>query len=136
MKCPFFSYFMKWYWRPLSLQSWHFKSSEDIMTKFKSQALHIIRIKCCNDGGSGNPPSLIYALWRIGILLHKQATHAKHFERECSTWRLHEVPKLYFCSILLSQTFFQLTCIYFSCCFIVWNFYDLITLLIYLYLLF
>ena len=26
-------------------KSWHFESSEDIMTKFKSQGLHIIRIK-------------------------------------------------------------------------------------------
>ena len=33
------------------------------MMKFKSQALHIIRIKYCNAGGSGNSPSLIPALW-------------------------------------------------------------------------
>ena len=32
--------------------------SEDIITKFKSQGLHIIRIKYWNAGGSGNPPSL------------------------------------------------------------------------------
>ena len=41
----FFSCFMKWNWRPLSLNSWHFEASKDVMTKFKSQALHIIRIK-------------------------------------------------------------------------------------------
>ena len=41
----FFSHFMKWNWRPLSLKSWPFEGSEDIMTKFKTQALHIIRIK-------------------------------------------------------------------------------------------
>ena len=52
-------------------KSLHFKASEDIMTKFKSQALHITRIRLyCNSGGCGNPPSL----WNIGILLHKQAT--------------------------------------------------------------
>ena len=39
----------------------------------KSQTLHIIRIKYCNAGGSGSPPSLISAFWNIGILLHKQA---------------------------------------------------------------
>ena len=34
-------------------------------------------------GRSGNSPSLIPALWNIGILLHKQATRNKHFETEC-----------------------------------------------------
>ena len=43
------------------------------MTKFKSQGLHIIRIKYWYASGSGSPPSLIPALWNIGILLHKQA---------------------------------------------------------------
>ena len=28
-----------------TLKSWHFEASEDIMTKFKSQGLYIIRIK-------------------------------------------------------------------------------------------
>ena len=32
-----------------------------------------------------NPHSLIPALWNIGILLHKLATHPKHFWPECST---------------------------------------------------
>ena len=50
------------------------------MTKFTSQALHVIRIKFFKAGGSGNTPSLISALWDIDILLHKQATRAKHFE--------------------------------------------------------
>ena len=63
-----------------------FESSKDIMTKFESQALHVIRIKYWKAGESGNPrnpPSLIPALWNIGILLHKQATRAKHFGPEC-----------------------------------------------------
>ena len=30
------------------------------------------------------PPSLIHALWKIGILLHKQATHTKHYWGECT----------------------------------------------------
>ena len=59
--------------RPLDLKCWHFEATEDIMTKFKSQALHIIIIKYLNASGSGSPPSLIPTLWNIGILLHKQA---------------------------------------------------------------
>ena len=39
------------------------------MTKSKLQALHVIRIKYSE---GGNPPSLILALWIIGILLHKE----------------------------------------------------------------
>ena len=54
------------------------------MAKFKSQALHIIRIEYWKASGSGNPPSLIPALWSIGILLHKQATHTKHSWGECT----------------------------------------------------
>ena len=62
-----------------NLRTCHFETSEDIMTKFKSQALHITRIKYLKATiVSGNPPSLIPALWKIGILIHKQATHTKH----------------------------------------------------------
>ena len=57
--------------------------SQWTMTKFKAQALHIIRIKYCSTGGRGNLPSLIPALWNLGILLHKQGTLAKHFGPEC-----------------------------------------------------
>ena len=66
-----------------NLRSWHFEASEDIMTKFRSQGLHIVRIKYWNASGIGSPPSLIPALWNIGILLHKQATQGKHFCPEC-----------------------------------------------------
>ena len=62
-------------------KSWHFEASDDVIKKFKSQALQIIRNFIA--GGSGNPPSLISALWNIGILHHKQATPAKHFGSEC-----------------------------------------------------
>ena len=62
-----------------NLWTCHFESSEDIMTKFKSQALHVIRIKYSKAGGSGNPVFLITALWNIGILIHKQDNRAKHF---------------------------------------------------------
>ena len=55
------------------------------MTKFKSQALQYIRIKYWKASGSGNPSSLIPALWNIGILLHKQATLGKHFRPECTS---------------------------------------------------
>ena len=64
-------------------KSCHFEANKDIMTKFKSQALHIIIIKYWNASVSGNPPSFIPALWNIGILLQKQATHAKQFELKC-----------------------------------------------------
>ena len=64
----FFSCFMKWNWRPLSLKSCQFEASKDIKTKFKPQALHIIRIKYWNPSGSGKPPSLIPALRKIAIL--------------------------------------------------------------------
>ena len=37
-------------------KSCHFEASKYIMTKFKSQALHSIRIKYWNAIGSGNPP--------------------------------------------------------------------------------
>ena len=56
-----------------TLKSWHFDAREDIITKFKSQVLYIIRIKHWNASGSSFTPSLIPAYWNIGILLHKQA---------------------------------------------------------------
>ena len=39
--------------------------------KFKSQALHVITIKYWKADGSGNPPSLIPALWKIAIYVIK-----------------------------------------------------------------
>ena len=59
----------------LFLKFWHFKASRDIITKFKSKALYVIRIKYQKASVSGNPPSL--------ILLHKQATRTKHFDDQC-----------------------------------------------------
>ena len=38
------------------------------MTKFKSQARHVIEIKYRKASGSGNPPSLIPALRKIAVL--------------------------------------------------------------------
>ena len=49
------------------LEACHFEASEDIMTKFKSQALNIIRIKYKKAAGSVKPPSFIPALWKSGI---------------------------------------------------------------------
>ena len=54
------------------------------MTKFKLQARRTTKIKYWKASGSSNPPSLIHALWNIGILIHKQATRAKHFGPECT----------------------------------------------------
>ena len=51
-----------------TLKTCFFEASEDIMTKFKSQALHIIRIKYWKASGSGNHPSLIPNFWTIVIL--------------------------------------------------------------------
>ena len=95
LKCLFFSHFMEWNWRPLISKSSHFAASEDTMTKFKSQGLHIIRIKYWNACGSGSPPSFIPTLWNIGILLHKKATLGKHFRPECTfpSWP-HKSPQI------------------------------------------
>ena len=41
-----------------NLRPCHFEASEDTMTKSKSQAVHVIRIKSWKAGGSGNLPSL------------------------------------------------------------------------------
>ena len=87
--CPFFSHFMKWNWRPLSLKCWHFEASEDIMIKFKSQGLYIIRIKYWNASGSGPLPSLIPTLWNICILHYKQAKLPKDMQ--------HSVHVKYIC---------------------------------------
>ena len=73
--CPFFSHFMKW-----SLKCWHFEASKDIITKFKSQVLYIIRIKYWNASGCGPLPSLIPTSWNIGILNYKQAKLRKHLQ--------------------------------------------------------
>ena len=51
-----------------TLKTCYFEASEDIVTKFKSQALHTIRIKYWKASGSGNPPSFIPTLWKIAIL--------------------------------------------------------------------
>ena len=64
---------------PLILKSWHFEASKDIMTKFKSQGLHIIRIKYWKASGSDKPPSLIPALRKIAILGLKSAKRPNIF---------------------------------------------------------
>ena len=46
-----------------TLRPCYFEAREDTMTKYKLQTLHVIRIKYWKTGGSGNPPSLISALW-------------------------------------------------------------------------
>ena len=51
-----------------TLKTCYFEASEDIITKFKSQALHIIKIKYWRASGSGNPPFLIPALRKIAFL--------------------------------------------------------------------
>ena len=62
-----------------TLKTCYFEASEDIMTKFKSQALHIIRIKYWKASGSGNPPSLIPALRKIAIYVLKTEFYVLHF---------------------------------------------------------
>ena len=46
----------------LTLRTCHFEASEKVTTKFKLQAVHIIRFKYWKAGGRGAPPSLIPAL--------------------------------------------------------------------------
>ena len=43
-------------------------------------------IKYLKAGGSGNPASLIPALWNIGILLYEKATQTKHFDGNCTRY--------------------------------------------------
>ena len=50
------------------LKTCYFEASEDIITKFKSQALYITKIKYWQASGCGNPPSIIPALRKIAIL--------------------------------------------------------------------
>ena len=77
----------------------HFEAIEDTLTKSKLQALHVIRIKA---GGIGTPPSLIAALWNIGILHQEHATCTKHFDVQCTFWFSFELNvtwgKLFVCN--------------------------------------
>ena len=67
------------------------------MIKFKSQALHVIRIRYWKAGGSGNLPSFISTNWNIGNLLYKQATRTKHFDGQCKTSLIHWI-RFYWCN--------------------------------------
>ena len=51
-----------------TLKTCYFEASEGIITKFESQALHIIKIKYWKASGSGIPPPQ-----KIAILGQKQA---------------------------------------------------------------
>ena len=51
-----------------TLKTCYFEASEDIITKFKSQAPNIMKIKYGKVSGSGNPPFLIPALRKIAFL--------------------------------------------------------------------
>ena len=72
-----------------TLRPCHFEASEDTMTKSKSPALHVIRIKYWKAGGIGNPPSLILALWNI------QATRTKHFDGQCKIGDLKQISLVF-----------------------------------------
>ena len=64
------------------------------MTKFRSQGLHIVRIKYWNASGIGFPPSLNPTLWNIGI---------------CNTVYLLKVNQIFMTFIFLIWTpFFSL----------------------------
>ena len=134
--CLFFSYFMKRNWRPLSFKSWHFEVSEDIRTKFKSQALHIIRIRCGNATGSGNSFLLIPALWNISTLRCQinESTRLSFF------WLILDYNLYIFFTTLLAlfppystSNFFHPTCLFEPTC--LWNLLKISTLLVYLALL-
>ena len=53
---------------------------KNIMTKFKSQSFHIIRVKYWNAMGSGSPPFIISAHWNIDILHYKKAKLLKDMQ--------------------------------------------------------
>ena len=91
----------------LNLKTCHFEASKDIITKFKSQALHIIRIKYWKVAGSGNSPSHIPAIWNIGVLLNKKATHPKHFWPECNIVHLQEQSPNFSVTSFISKLYFQ-----------------------------
>ena len=50
------------------------------MTKFKTQALHIIRIKYLKASGSGNSPSFITAFPKIAIYALKAKSYVRKTE--------------------------------------------------------
>ena len=64
----------------ISIKSCHFEARKNIMTRFKPQALHIIRMKHWNASGNDNPPSLILALRKIAIYVLKM----KFYELFCT----------------------------------------------------
>ena len=69
------------HFRLRGLQFHYTKWLKNLITKFKSQGLYTIKIKYWNAGGSGFPPSLIPALWNIGILHHEKAKLRKHMRQ-------------------------------------------------------
>ena len=66
------------------LKSWLFEAS--IMTIFKSQGLHIIRIKYWKGSGSGNPPFLIPGLRKIAIYVLKMKFYVLFCKRLYYRW--------------------------------------------------
>ena len=101
-------------WNEIEDKSWHFEASEDIMTKFKSQAFHVIRIKYWKADGSGNPSFLIPALWNIGILLPKKTTRTKHFDGQFICAKKLQQPSImplvleYLCTKISLSNIFKL----------------------------
>jgi hypothetical protein len=92
----------------MTLKTCKFKASEDIITKLKSQGLHIIIIKYWNASGSGHPPSLISTLWNIGILHHKEAKLPKHLQHSvCETGMVILVEMIYCTCLVAWVSFFK-----------------------------
>ena len=82
-----------------------FEGSEDIITKFKSQGLYPIRIKHWNASGSDPPPSLIPALWNLGILHYKQAKLPKHLQNNSVYFFSYPFFKLIWKTLFEGQKF-------------------------------
>jgi hypothetical protein len=125
----------------------YFEASEDIITKFKSQALHITRIKYWKASGSGSPPSLIPALQKIAILglkikfstLRCQINESTRLAfLDFSPPYLHFFHPTWFANFpptRLIGTFFHPTHINLAIHTLLWNLLRLSTLLVYLALL-
>ena len=95
-----------------TLKTCYFEASEDIITKFKSQALHNIKIKHWKASGNGNPPFFIPALQKIAILCLK--TGLWQWYNGISVlpnfiWQRHQKIKM------LLQKWFHITLQYCAC---------------------
>ena len=84
-------------------KSWHFEANEDSGPNSNHKlSMSYFRNKYWNTDGSDNPSLFIPFLLNIGVLLHKQATHAKHLKH--SMTRAQDLLQI-FVQILKKKSF-------------------------------